>query len=125
MNKQPLPHSLHWLTLLALAATMTGASAQPVDIPGQGANPQLPAPDKGGLLPTVNIAPALGWTEGQMPTAPAGFKVTALAAGLDHPRWVHVLPNGDVLVAESNKPRRKRARRTCMPTACAARPWEW
>jgi len=104
MNKQPLPHSLHWLTLLALAATVTGASAQPVDIPGQGSNPQLPAPDKGGLLPTVNIAPALGWTQGQMPTAPAGFKVTALAAGLDHPRWVHVLPNGDVLVAESNKP---------------------
>ena len=39
-----------------------------------------------------------------MPTAPVGFQVTALARGLDHPRWVYVLPNGDVLVAESNKP---------------------
>lgn len=104
MNHPPLPHALHWVTLLALAASMSTAAAQPVTGPGLGANPQLPAPDKGGLLPTVNIAPALGWTEGQMPTAPAGFKVTALAAGLDHPRWVHVLPNGDVLVAESNKP---------------------
>ena len=83
---------------------MAGASAQQLAAPGMGVNPQLPAPDKGGLLPTVNIAPALGWTEGQLPQAPAGFKVTALAAGLEHPRWVHVLPNGDVLVAESNKP---------------------
>lgn len=90
--------------LLALTCAMTGACAQQIEGPGLGPNPQLPAPDKGSLLPTVNIAPAQGWTEGAMPQAPEGFKVTALAAGLDHPRWVHVLPNGDVLVAESNKP---------------------
>jgi len=70
---------------------------------GEGANPTLPLPVKS-LIPTVNIAPAQGWPEGVMPTVPAGFKLTALARGLDHPRWVYVLPNGDVLVAESNKP---------------------
>jgi glucose/arabinose dehydrogenase len=68
-----------------------------------GPNPQLPAPESG-LLPTVNIAPAKGWAEGQKPTAAAGFAVTPFAAGLDHPRWLHVLPNGDVLVAETNAP---------------------
>ena len=70
---------------------------------GEGPNPTLPPPVKS-LIPTVNIAPAQGWPEGAMPTAVAGFRVTALARGLDHPRWVYVLPNGDVLVAEANKP---------------------
>ena len=71
---------------------------------GVGPSPRLPAPQKDGLIPTVNIAPAKGWPQGALPQAPAGFKVTALATGLDHPRWVYTLPNGDVLVAESNKP---------------------
>ena len=70
---------------------------------GMGANPTLPQPVKR-LIPTVNIAPAKGWPEGVMPTPMAGLAVTALASGLDHPRWVYVLPNGDVLVAESNAP---------------------
>lgn len=70
---------------------------------GMGSNPTLPQPVKR-LIPTVNIAPAKGWPEGQMPTPMAGLGVTALAAGLEHPRWVYVLPNGDVLVAESNAP---------------------
>jgi glucose/arabinose dehydrogenase len=72
--------------------------------PGVGPDPVLPPPQPSRLVPTVNIAPAQGWPEGSMPRAPAGFKVTALATGLDHPRWVYTLPNGDVLVAESNKP---------------------
>lgn len=70
---------------------------------GEGPHPTLPRPVRS-LLPTVHIAPAQGWPEGATPRAAAGFKVTALARGLDHPRWLHVLPNGDVLVAESNKP---------------------
>jgi glucose/arabinose dehydrogenase len=70
---------------------------------GMGANPTLPQPVKR-LIPTVNIAPAKGWPEGVMPTPMTGLGVTALASGLDHPRWVYVLPNGDVLVAESNAP---------------------
>ena len=58
------------------------------------------------LLPTVNIAPAIGWPPGAAPTAAAGLAVAAYAGGLDHPRWLHVLPNGDVLVAETNAPPR-------------------
>ena len=68
-----------------------------------GATPTLPKPVKT-LIPTVNIAPAKGWPEGLMPTPMAGLQVTALASNLDHPRWVYVLPNNDVLVAESNAP---------------------
>jgi hypothetical protein len=70
---------------------------------GMGANPTLPPPQNR-LIPTVNIAPAKGWPEGVKPVPRAGLMVTALASGLDHPRWVYVLPNGDVLVAESNAP---------------------
>ncbi|MEO7161133.1 MAG: sorbosone dehydrogenase family protein [Polaromonas sp.] len=70
---------------------------------GMGSNPILPPP-KSSLIPTVNVAPAQGWPEGVMPAAMAGLSVKALATGLDHPRWVYVLPNGDVLVAESNAP---------------------
>ena len=83
---------------------MAAAVAQQAAGVGVGASPQLPAPNKNFLIPTVNIAPAEGWPQGVVPQAPAGFTVTALASGLDHPRWVYVLPNGDVLVAESNKP---------------------
>jgi glucose/arabinose dehydrogenase len=70
---------------------------------GMGANPTLPAPVTR-LIPTVNIAPAKGWPEGVMPVPMAGLAVTALASNLNHPRWLAVLPNGDVLVAESNAP---------------------
>ena len=80
-----------------------GDTAKLAPTAGMGANPTLPAPNKT-LLPTVNIAPAVGWAQGAMPTAMSGLSVTALAQGLEHPRWVYVLPNGDVLVAESNAP---------------------
>ena len=80
-----------------------GDTATLVPTAGMGATPTLPEPVKR-LIPTVKIAPAIGWPEGVMPTPMAGLNVTALAAGLDHPRWVYVLPNGDVLVAESNSP---------------------
>ena len=70
-----------------------------------GPAPQLPQPNKQ-LIPTVHIAPAKGWPEGVRPVAAAGLSVAPLATGLDHPRWVYVLPNGDVLVAESNAPAR-------------------
>ena len=70
-----------------------------------GPNPTLPPPAPG-LLPTVNIAPAIGWREGTRPTPAPGLAVAAFATGLDHPRNLLVLPNGDVLVAESNAPPR-------------------
>src|SRR3954465_14229821 len=68
-----------------------------------GASPALPAPQSS-MLPTVNIAPAKGWPAGAKPVAANGMAVNAFATGLDHPRTVYVLPNGDVLVAESNAP---------------------
>ena len=70
---------------------------------GTGPTPTLPAPNPA-ILPTVNIAPAKGWASGTAPTAAAGTQVSAFATGLDHPRWLLVLPNGDVLVAETNAP---------------------
>jgi glucose/arabinose dehydrogenase len=71
----------------------------------EGPYPQLPEPNKS-LIPTVQIAPAKGWPEGKTPTAAAGLRVGAFASGLNHPRWLLVLPNGDVLVAETNAPER-------------------
>lgn len=68
-----------------------------------GANPVLPSPNPT-LIPTVNIAPAIAWPEDGKPIPAPGTTVSALARNLDHPRWLYVLPNGDVLVAESNKP---------------------
>lgn len=71
-----------------------------------GARPKLSAP-RNQTLPTVQIADAIGWPEGAKPAAAAGLQVNAFARGLDHPRWIYRLPNGDVLVAESNSPPRE------------------
>jgi glucose/arabinose dehydrogenase len=68
-----------------------------------GTAPVLTEPTKR-LVPTIEIAEATGWAGGTVPTAAAGLSVQAFATGLEHPRWLHVLPNGDVLVAESNAP---------------------
>jgi glucose/arabinose dehydrogenase len=70
-----------------------------------GEHPQIPPPDTS-LIPTLNIAPARGWPPGGKPVPAAGLQVTAFARGLSHPRWLYVLPNGDVLVAETNAPSR-------------------
>ena len=93
------------LGLGVLAAGLT-ACAEVAELPvsaGTGPQPTLPAP-RPTLIPTVNIAPAKGWPTGTVPQAAPGTRVQAFAQGLDHPRWLYVLPNGDVLVAESNAP---------------------
>lgn len=82
-----------------------GDNAKLPDQTTLGPSPILPEPNRS-LVPTINIAPAKGWPEGVKPTSAAGLAVTAFARGLDHPRWLLVLPNGDVLVAESNAPKR-------------------
>jgi glucose/arabinose dehydrogenase len=87
--------------LLALAAC--GETSTLPRFADTGPQPTLPPPNKT-LVPTVNIAPAKGWPAGVTPTPAAGLAVNAYAAGFDHPRWLYVLPNGDVLVAESNAP---------------------
>ncbi|MDW5377166.1 sorbosone dehydrogenase family protein [Halomonas sp. HP20-15] len=99
---------MYWFRLLAggcLALTLVacGDVAQLPVSAGTGPDPALPAPDES-LIPTVNIAPAKGWPRGVTPRAAAGTEVTAFAEGLDHPRWIYVLPNGDVLVAETDSP---------------------
>jgi glucose/arabinose dehydrogenase len=89
------------LALLALAGCGVDAT---LPIKTQtGASPSLPPPNPK-TIPAVNIAPAEGCGAGAKPIAAPGFEVGAFARGLDHPRWLYVLPNGDALVAESNAP---------------------
>jgi glucose/arabinose dehydrogenase len=89
---------------VTLACCGTRTISAPQDTAGEyGPNIQLPPPQKS-WLPTLNVARAIGWAPGGKPIAAAGTDVDALARGLDHPRWLYVLPNGDVLVAESEAP---------------------
>jgi glucose/arabinose dehydrogenase len=99
MRKPPL--ALVIVLAGGLAACGENARLQVSD--GTGPSPKLPEPNKT-LIPTVNIAPAIGWPDGAKPIAATGTQVAAFAEGLDHPRWLYVLPNGDVLVAETNAP---------------------
>ncbi|WP_420824262.1 PQQ-dependent sugar dehydrogenase [Variovorax guangxiensis] len=102
-----MPSSWPQAGALALAAALLvagcGEAAKLSPELTTGPRPQLAEPNKT-LIPTVNVAPAVGWTDTATPVPAEGLKVTALARGLDHPRWVYTLPNGDILVAESNKP---------------------
>ena len=70
---------------------------------GIGPAPELPPPVRT-LIPTIGFAEAVGWAPGEAPVAAPGLAVTPFAQGLDHPRWLYVLPNGDVLVAETDAP---------------------
>ena len=91
------------LSVVVLALAACGETATLPVSAGTGPQPLLPAPHST-LIPTLNIAPAKGWPPGAMPQAAAGTRVAAFARELDHPRWLLVLPNGDVLVAETNAP---------------------
>ncbi|MDX2276465.1 MAG: sorbosone dehydrogenase family protein [Hyphomonadaceae bacterium] len=89
---------------LAFALAACGENAPP--LPGEsgfGPEPTLPGPNPQ-TFPTVRIAEPDPWREGEAPAPADGFAVTAFARGLDHPRWIYVLPNGDVLVAEAKAP---------------------
>ena len=99
MSRRRLVAALPLLTALAACGT---ESALPESV-GYGAAPQLPEA-RPQTIPTVKIAPAVGWPAGRTPVAAQGLVVNAFATGLDHPRWLYELPNGDVLVAESNAP---------------------
>jgi glucose/arabinose dehydrogenase len=100
LNVQPLVAAF---LLLGLAGC--GNRATLPESAGFGPEPALPSPQHT-IIPTVQIAPARGWPSGATPVAAAGLAVAPFATGLDHPRWLYVLPNGDVLVAESNGPPR-------------------
>jgi glucose/arabinose dehydrogenase len=97
-------------TVLVVAAgvvifLLRGDNAKLAENATEGPSPVLPAPTKR-RIPTVHIAPAKGWPAGAKPAVAGGLDVTAFATGLEHPRWLYVLPDGDVLVAESDGPPR-------------------
>jgi glucose/arabinose dehydrogenase len=94
------------LTAVLLTAACGGGPPPMPPEAQYGPNPQLPAPHKS-LFPTIRVAQAVGWPAGQAPTPAPGYAVRAFARGLTHPRWLYVLPNGDVLVAETNGPGEK------------------
>src|SRR6195952_4937854 len=94
------------ISIGAMALPLTGCN-DPQDTAtaeqSYGASPELPTPQNS-LIPTINVATATSWPDGAKPKAADGMAVSAFATVLDHPRTVYALPNGDVLVAESNAP---------------------
>ncbi len=100
------PGNIRWAICIAVLTLPLAACNEPdTAATGQtfGPSPTLPAPENS-LIPTVNVAKAIGWPAGGKPVAANGTAVNAFATGLDHPRTLLVLPNGDVLVAETNAP---------------------
>ncbi|MEO5799477.1 MAG: sorbosone dehydrogenase family protein [Gemmatimonadales bacterium] len=91
------------LALFVATLAACGDTAKLAPATGMGPAPTLPAPHSS-FIPTVHVATAVGWPASTTPDAAPGLAVNAFATGLDHPRWVYPLPNGDVLVAESNAP---------------------
>ncbi len=96
----PTPRLVRALPLLVFLAAAGCSSGSSDPFVGFGPNPPLKAPNKG-LIPTIGVPDVVGWPAGAAPKAPPGFTVTRFAEGLDHPRWLLVLPNGDVLAALS------------------------
>ena len=95
--------TLFAISVLALTLAACGGNEALDPSVGFGPDPTLPPPQQS-LFPRVNVAEAVGWSGDRTPVAARGFRVQAFAAGLDHPRWLYRLPNGDVLVAETNAP---------------------
>ena len=98
-------NNLPALLAVLIGVTSCGHNAKLDVARGMGPNPELPQPSPS-AIPTIKVATAKGWTNGGTPKAADGLDVVAFATGLQHPRWLHVLPNGDVLVAETNAPKR-------------------
>jgi glucose/arabinose dehydrogenase len=100
MTAAPLPTTCALLAVTALCAC-SGKGGDPMK--QYGPNPLLPEPRQY-LVPPMSVPEAVGWKPGETPTVPAGLRIQAMATGLMHPRIVYPLPNGDVLVVESNGP---------------------
>ena len=99
--------SISCITFVIVTMNLVGCGATarlPISA-GIGQKPQIPPPDRS-FFPTINVVSAKGWPIGAHPTSIEGTAVSAYARELDHPRWIYVLPNGDVLVAETNAPPR-------------------
>ena len=92
------------LLAASLLATLSACSDPAFDENSQvGPNPALPAPEQF-LVPPINVAPGVGWRAGQTPVVAKGLAIKALATGLAHPRFVYVLPNGDILAVQAKSP---------------------
>jgi glucose/arabinose dehydrogenase len=91
-------------TVIWLVSACGSSATLPISA-GIGPTPTLPDPQHS-LIPLVNVAAVNRWPAGMRPHTAEGTTVAAFADGLDHPRWLYVLPNGDVLVAETNAPTR-------------------
>jgi glucose/arabinose dehydrogenase len=93
---------------LLATATLSAACGSPARVPVSaetGVHPVIPRPRES-LIPVINVVTAKSWPDDATPVAAEGLTVRAFARGLHHPRWLYVLPNGDVLVAETNAPKR-------------------
>jgi glucose/arabinose dehydrogenase len=88
---------------IGAAAILWRRRQGPAPEPAWGSAPVVPVAKPQGSLPTLKMPTAQGWSDGQMPVAASGLKVNAFATGLKHPRWIHVLPDGGVLVAEAQQ----------------------
>jgi glucose/arabinose dehydrogenase len=91
------------VALIGGAALLWRRLQEQAPAPAWGSAPVIPEAKPQGAIPTLKMPTARGWSDGQKPQAAPGLKVNAFATGLDHPRWIDVLPNGDVLVAESTQ----------------------
>ena len=92
--------------IVILVLSVLAACGHTAEVPlaeAIGPAPELPEPSKT-LIPTVKVAEAVGWPAGTTPVAAEGLRVQPFATGLEHPRWLLALPNGDVLVAETAAP---------------------
>ncbi len=94
---------MRYAILYCAAIAAAGSALAQTYLTGWGPNPALAEPNKT-LIPTINVAPVARWKGDEKPVPASGFSVAAYARDLDHPRWVYVLPNGDVLVAETAAP---------------------
>lgn len=103
MSIKPRPN-IHFPLILATALLALSSCSQPAKLPeaaGIGPDPDLSSYNPG-WIPTVKVAKAVGWPEGKKPLSAPGTNVVAFAEDLHHPRWLYELPNGDILVAETN-----------------------
>ena len=91
------------VALIGAVALLWRRMQEASPVPAWGNAPAIPAAKPQGAIPTLKMPTAQGWSEGQKPTAAPGLQVNAFAKDLDHPRWINVLPNGDVLIAKSTQ----------------------
>ena len=104
MKRSAATHIALWIMV-----TACGSAARLPVTAGIGVAPVLPPPETS-FIPLVNVVDAKGWRSGKEPRVADGLEVNKFASGLSHPRWLYVLPNGDVLVAETNAPERPEMR---------------